>query len=1118
MVRVGSAYCVAAWLILQVAETILPSYDAPNWVMQTLINVLVALFPLVLIAARFTSVSRLIPYESPITPEPVLDLLEGKAVEADEILRLESPDLGLSLALTERRQVTTMACALAGILHGEDEPELVLGYIARMEEDLSRIVERYEGTRLAGGRNQIVVAFGYPNLHEDDVRRAALAAKEILALVAARQPDKVGASIVGRVGLHTDAIIVDEADGPEDELAMLADNNAVAEWLLASAPEDGIIASEASHRLLVSSFAMEEVARLSHPRIGADKPVYRVDRELAGQWQQVMGERLEPIGRDNEHKIIMDHWQTVLDGESQYVLVVADAGMGKSTLVNRTIRELYEHDEPQLIILNCESYYLNSPFRPLISFLEQRLYEGRHNVPNAERLALLREFLDQLPGEHPEALPLIASLLSIELDDKSLQIEDSSKVARQKTLRLMVEILQQLAAQKPLLFVMEDLHWADPSTLALIEELLAEEPEHRIFGLFTARPGFQAPWSDNTQVFAVNLSKLPDRVAERIVRHKLAGRHVSDGLVKRLVTECGGVPFYLDELVRSLRDSGVSLEDDPETLKIPPSLQASLDARVAGLGPGKPLLQLCSVLGQHFSYELLRKVVRVEDENQLRAVLGRLVSEGLLYQKGVVPEATFRFKHRLLMESAYQSLLKKTRAELHGVIGEAIETSFPELCQNSPARMAQHFDRAGDVVRSVSYRLAAARRAQVSFANDEALAQLERGLQQLSAIDDESRRNELEIALQVMKGMVLLSSLGYTNPDVPITFRRALELSDTVQSSSDLFTMIVGLWMYYLIKAEYQQAGQLAGRMLAMARESDDPPQMLQAYYCKGYLEYLAGDMGQAVDYLQEAVSWDREGYDYTRQSPSQDDSRIHAHSMLAASLWLVGDPHQSSQAQQRTFELVANSGQPYAEVWALYQRSLLDHLRRDLAGVRTSAERALDIARTRGFSFFVPLTEFYLAFTIDDEEARLGNLREAHSRLVAAGAGSTQSYMLSCLAEQCIDQGFLEDASALLEQAGAFIDEHGETLFEPEYLRVRARLLLAGDADATEEACGLLLSGVKRAVERTTPTLALRCALALHDIDTPGGVALNELSNVLQQFRSDDESEEFLRAKAIQN
>jgi class 3 adenylate cyclase/tetratricopeptide (TPR) repeat protein len=1120
LVRVASTYCVGAWLVLQVAETVLPSYDVPNWVMQTLINVLVGLFPIVLLVARFAHVERLLPTDvSPLQSAPVPARGEEPAgQDAGEILRLEATGLDIPVPLSERRSVTTLACAVRGVSGGRDDPELLLGFIAGMDAAVGEIIERYDGARLAGGRNQIVVAFGYPTLHEDEVRRAAKAAQEILALVGDRQPPQPGTVVEARIGLHTDSIIVDETDGPDDEFAMLADNNAIAECVQAVAPAGGIAVSAASARLLSGSFALEEIDRVSHPRLGNRVPVYRLERELAGQWLQVLGEQVATLGRDHEFHLLLDHWQTVLEGEARYALVVADPGMGKSTLVNHVVGELLERDQPQLIILNCESYHQDSPFRPLISFLESRLYGGGHNLGNELRLQSLRDFLAQVPVDTRGALPLLASLLSIEAPDQSLQIEDSGKVVRQKTLRLIVELLQVLADRQPLLLVVEDLHWADPSTLALIGELLTEEPDHRIYGLFTARPGFIPPWGEYSQVIALNLSKLPDRVAEQLVRRNLGGREISPALLLRIVGECDGVPFYLEELTRGLLESGASLVEDPETLEIPPSLQSSLDARVARLGTAKPLLQLCSVLGQQFSYELLSRVVRTDDERKLRTVLQQLVREGLLYQKGAIPGATFRFKHRLLMESAYQSLLRKTRAKLHEAIAETIEKSFPELCRTAPVRMAQHLERSGDCARAIGYRLAAARRAHGGFANDEALAQIARGLDILPAVAVQSQRRQLEVSLQVEKGMVLLSYLGYTNPDVRAAFERAIELSDELENSPDLFTMIVGLWMYYLVKGEYGQARELGERLLVMARESGDAPQLLQAYYSLGYTEHFMGDMQRAVHYLRQAAAHDREGHDYTLHSPSRDDIRVHVYTMLAFSLWLCGDSTGCAEASAKIDELVEASGHPYAELWAQYQLSFLNFLRRDFEAMSVCTARALEIAENRGFTFFVPLVQFYRSFLITDPGERLARLKEFHCNLVSAGAGSTLGYMKTSIAEQCIEQGRLEEAESLLQASSQFIEQYGETLFLSENQRVQARLLQVRGGMPSAEVATLLQRGVDSAMARHALPLALRCALALCDCTGDSDAALDTLRRVRQGYRSADKTGDFMLANARLN
>ena len=326
ILKVAGAYCVGAWLIMQVAEVVLPSYDVPDSVMQLLINALVALFPVVLLVARFTSVSRFITTDDEGSEEQQLPLLdEPDAADATEV---DSSGLDIPMQLAERRTVTTVVCSLTGMRAGRRDPEVLLGIIPAMEEQISALIDRYEGFRLASSRNQIIVAFGYPSIHEDDARRAAKVGQYILTLLGEQEASTPGTSIFGRAGIHTDTIIVDDDDDDEDEIALLGDNIGVVEWLQALAPQGGIAVSAESARLLTGVFDLEELSREDHPSLGSNVPVFSLGPELPRQWLQVMDDFGDFFGRDHEYQLLLEHWRTVLDGESQFVLLEGEAGIG----------------------------------------------------------------------------------------------------------------------------------------------------------------------------------------------------------------------------------------------------------------------------------------------------------------------------------------------------------------------------------------------------------------------------------------------------------------------------------------------------------------------------------------------------------------------------------------------------------------------------------------------------------------------------------------------------------------------------------------------------------------------------------------------------------------------
>jgi class 3 adenylate cyclase/tetratricopeptide (TPR) repeat protein len=1116
VLRIGGAYLVVAWGFVQVCEFALDTYDVEPFVLQAITNTLIALFPVVLVLAKYTRISQLVLPDADVplrSPDVATDN------EADEILRLKSAALEFPVALSERRSITTIACSVRGVRDGRDDPELLIGVLPAVESEIHSIVDRYEGTRLASGRNEIVIAFGYPIMHEDDVRRAAKTALEIIALLHAQdRDDDPGTLIVSQAGLHTDVVIIDDAAEESDPVNLLGDNTTIAEWLQTFAPDNGVAVSKESAGLLKNFFNVDELSRFSHPRLGQDVPVFGLGLEYTAQMQQVIaGGDDELVGRDLEYQMLLDHSQTVLDGESQYVLLFGEPGIGKSTLLYRTIRGLITTQSPQLVAINCESYNQGSALRPIISYFERRLFDNDYTMPHPQRLEKLQEFLHSLPVDTDEALPLLAKLLSIESDDPDLTVDESSRLVREKTLKLLVDLLHALAQSAPLLLVIEDLQWADPSTTDLIERLLTDSPESRIYGLFTSRPEFQTEWGRFSHVFAINLSRLPNRVTEDMIRRKLGDETISDTMLQRIIKESGGIPLYIDELIRGLRQSDNALDsDDPESLTIPASLQATLAARVDRLGASKSLLQLCSVIGHEFSYPLLRKVVKSDNEKLLRKVLAELVKESMLYQKGAYPEVTYKFKHRLLMDAAYLSLIKKTQQQLHGSIAATLEESFPDLCATFPVRLAQHFDRSGNAEKAVYYRIRAAQRAQQQFANNEALAQLERGFDALANIKEREQREFSELALQNLKGSVLLASQGYTNPDAMVAFERAVELSDSVENSPELFRMMVGLWMYYLIKGDNAQAKVLSARLLQLAEDSGGPPEMLQANYCTGYSVFFAGHLNEALRNFRHAIEFERPDEDYTRQTPSHDDSRVHAHCLLALTLWNVGDAVQAKTELDSALQLAVDIHQPYAQVWSLLQAAWLYHMRGEYPAMLDAAADVVSIGTEKGISFFVPLGLFFQATQHEDAGERLASMTTYHEMTMQTGARAGSTYLKTVIVAEMIRQESFEDAANWLQEIRDLIVETDERLWEGEVLRLEALLKLRRDENAVDAASQLLRDSVALCTRIGNRPFALRSALALHDCSDASAESLALLKEVVTSYAVPDMTSEFVRAEQI--
>ncbi|WP_116368815.1 AAA family ATPase [Parahaliea mediterranea] len=1117
VIRVGGAYCVVAWLLMQIGEIVLPSFDAPAWIMQTLIAALVAGLPVVLVLARFTRLPSLVGLAEPV-PSPVQFQVRPDPVqEAGDILRLKSASLAVPMDLSESRQVTTLVVSLQGLLRGREDPETLLGFVASIEQDIAQAVAGYEGTRMPSGRNEIVVAFGFPLAHEDDARRAARLSQELLELVRTHDiADGPDTRVISRAGLHSSTIIIDEGAGDADVMSLLGDTVSVAAFLQAAAAEGETAISEDTRTLLRAGFYVDEVARQSHPRLGQGVAVYQLGRELTADLANVMADHGQLFGREHERSLVMQQWHTVLEGESEYVLIKGEPGMGKTSLLFDVVRELMVQDKAQLMLLTCEPYYRESPFRPLLNFFESSVFQGERLNP-AQRLERLQDFVGNvLKDGDEEAVPLLAALLSNGDDELGLATDNSSKRVREKTLALLVSLMERFSARKPLVLAVEDLHWADPSTRDLIESLLAYDPSTPIFGLFTARPEFEPSWVNLPDVIELNLNKLPARVAGDLVQRQAGENALPEPLVQQIVEHAGGIPLYLEQLTRNLLESREAGAGE-EGLSIPATLKASLAARIDHLGAAKPLLQLCSVIGFEFSYELLRAVCADSDEKLLRRVLSAIVNAGLIYQKGAFPEATFKFKHRLIMEVASQSLLRRTRQRLHQAIADKLESDFPHICQQQPMLVAHHCSRAGNAPCAISYWIRAAQLSQAKFANEEAVAQVQRGLASLKDVPDAEQRNQYEITLQNLMGMIRLATQGYTNPEVRVAFERALELSDKVEQTPALFKMIVGLWMYYLIRGEYDRALELADQLLRLAAAIDEPPEWLQANYCAGYSHYYRGQIPTTLEYFQRALSYMDADADFSRQTPSRDDTRPHLLCMHALALWSHGDPQAADDHLARALSWARRHGQPYCLVWVLFFSTWLQHMRGKKDEAALYAGELIDICQARGFSFFIPLGLFFRAAVLEDPAERLACMREYLGVALAAGARSGCAYLRAAIVAELIDQQQLAEADALASENAAYIDAQGEWLYSSENQRMQARIALLREGNA-QRSEALLIDAINQAREVNNLPFALTCALSLYELPGCTAKARRLIDALLARFASADSSEDYQRALAIVN
>jgi class 3 adenylate cyclase/tetratricopeptide (TPR) repeat protein len=788
--------------------------------------------------------------------------------QADQSIQTASAPTSPRLPDAERRQLTVLFCdlvdstRLARQLDPEEWREMVRTY----QHTCATVIQRFAGYIAQYLGDGLLVYFGYPQAHEDDAQRAVHTGLGILAAMATLNarlvPDK-GLRLAVRVGIHTGLVVVGEIGGAgrQEQLA-LGDTPNVAARLQGLAAPDTVVISGATWRLVQGYFACGALGL--QPLKGVETPVqvYQVVGTSGAQSRlDVVSPRgLTPlVGREAEVALLRERWAQARDGLGQVVLLSGEAGIGKSRLV----QVLQEHSaaEPHARLeWRCSPYAQQSPLHPVIAHLH-RLLRWRLDDAPAEKLRTLEETLAAYGLARPEVVPLFAALLSLPLPERYPHLTLTPERQKQKTLEALLAWLLAEATRQPVLFIVEDLHWIDPSTLEFLTLFLDQGPTTRMLTLLTCRPEFRSPWGFRAHLTSLTLNHLPRPQVPQMIGRVAGGKALPPEVVEQIVAKTDGVPLFVEELTKMVLESGLlrAGEDHYELtgpllpFAIPATLHDSLMARLDRLATVKDVAQLGATIGRTFAYELLHAVSPL-DEATLQHSLRQLVEAELVYQRGIPPQATYTFKHALIQDAAYQSLLRSTRQQYHQRLAQVLAEQFPETAETQPELLAHHYTDASLNEQAIAYWQRAGRRAIERSAHVEAIAHLTKGLEVLKALSDTHERTQQELVLQTALGSALTAAKGYAAPEVEHAYARARELCRQVGETPQLFPALVGLCQSSLQRAELQPARELAEQLLRLAQRDQDPACLIAAHRALGAALYYLGELVPAR--VHSVVAW----------------------------------------------------------------------------------------------------------------------------------------------------------------------------------------------------------------------------------------------------------------------
>lgn len=1003
----------------------------------------------------------------------------------------------------ERRQLTVMFCdlvastPLAERLDPEDLREVVRAY----REVCIGAIGRVEGHLAKYLGDGVLVYFGYPRAHEDDARRAVHAGLEILAALPslnARLQQTVraleGSPLRIRIGVHTGPVVVGEIAAGEysEPMAVVGETPTVAARLQEMAQPDTLVITAATHRLTQGFFHYEELGDRLLKGLSVPVRLYHVLTEsgVQSRLEAARGaERTPLVGRDEEIELLLKSWERVRNGGRSAMLLSGEAGIGKSRLLE-VLKERLASESLAWLDWRSSPYHQNSALYPVIDCW-QRILKFRRDDSTDEKLDKLEGALAPFPFAAPEVVPLLASLLSVPLAGRYRPLELTPQGQKKKTLDLLRALLQEMAARQPVVLAVEDLHWVDPSTLELLGLLLDAEQPARVFLLLTARPDFVSPWSERPTVTHISLNHLSQEETEVIVERITGGKALPAEVLQQVVTRTDGIPLFVEELTRMVLDSGLLEERDRRyalagplpPLAIPTTLQDSLMARLDRLASVKEVAQLAATIGREFSYELLQAVSRL-DELALQRGLAQLVDAELLYTHGGAAQKKYLFKHALVQESAYQSLLKSTRARHHQRIAQVLEARFPETAETQPELLAHHYTEAGLASQAIAYWKRAGESATARSANLEAIGHLTRGLALIERLADSPERTEHEITLRIALGAPLMVTKGWAAPDVMSNYTRARELCEQLGETPQLFTVTWGLWLCRFGQAKWQTARKIGEQLLGLAQRLHDPALILQAHHALGPSLVMLGEYVEARAHLEQAISlYDPEQHRSHAFLYGGHDPGMCCLHLGALAWWMLGYPDQARDRSRRGLMLARQLAHPASLAHAHAFGAICHQLCRGHQQTEELAEAAVSISTLQGLPQYRGQGSVLRGWALAEQGHRQDGIAQILQGLTAyraTGTGQFRLYFPALLAEIYRREGRIGEGLTVLAEALAAMNNGEERFYEPELYRLKGELLLALSSQNEAEAEICYRQAVEAARRQSAKSLELRAVRSL--------------------------------------
>jgi len=1012
-----------------------------------------------------------------------------------------------SVAEAERRHLFVLFCDIVGStplsmrLDAEDLRDVVGAY----QRACGAVVLRHDGFVAQYFGDGIEVYFGYPLAHEDDASRVVRCAFEMLGAVQQLAiASKVDFQV--RIGIHSGRVVVGTLGDGNDwrNPVAIGDTPNIAARIQAEAGPGEVVVSGSLWRLLPGTFAAEPMG--FRKLKGVERPVELFKVVATGGQTAGLNTRRTPfIGRVGERDRLREVWARAKSGEPQFALVRGEPGIGKSRLLDLARSEIAD-DGGDVMAARCTPDAADTALYPVIELLGLRL--GFDSVPAEERVARVAERMTELELAPKEAVPLLSSILSLPVDNAEWPAPDLSPArARQRTMDIIIEAIHALTRRSPVVLIVEDLHWADPSSLELLRQLIAAGRKARMMALLTARPEFKPTWVAATNLTLVELDALDPAEAETVIRKVARDKPLPPALVWQIRERAAGNPLFLEEITRSVTESGALAEREhswelvgkPSPEVVPTSMEASLMARIDRLGEARSLLQLGATLGREFSHDLLVAVAE-SPEDTVRRQLDLMLESGLIFRQGIA-SPVYSFKHALVRDAAYDSLLRTTRQRYHARIAEALITHFPGVAQTRPELLARHLSGAGSHAEAASYWRTAGERAVERGAMNEAVAHLRHALADLEFLAEDAKRMDQELSVLTALAPAQMAVYGWAPPEVGETCKRAIHLAGQLGAHERIVPPLWGLWTNQFTGGRLSEALETVTQFLSRALASNNPMLKSIAYGAMSYTRYYRGEFDDSIADAQ--LGLDDCSYDVDSQICQlfQVSAKSTMLTTKGSSLWMQGQQDEGiaiiidliAYTRSLRHPPVIATGLASAMFFSLYDR--------DWKRLFAFADEVHDLSRAEGFAMWIACAGMHRGrarMGLGEMDAGAAEVLEWGALFRQTGQRVIEGSTASMISEALHWTGRSEEALVVSREGERHADRGLVRVMEPEIYRTRGDILR--DLDRLDQADQAYREALACARAQGARSLELRALTSLLDLRLSRGRQPNDLPAKLRR------------------